>query len=59
MSSPNPYPSLGGTPDELLDQVERALLDLATATLDDETKPAESVDEFSNEFLMQWGAPPQ
>jgi hypothetical protein len=59
MTSPNLFPSLRSAPDALLDQLERDLLDRTTAALDDdELMPAQCVDEFSTEFLMQWSTPP-
>jgi hypothetical protein len=59
MTSPNLSPALRSAPDALFDQLERDLLDRTTAALDDdETTPAQCVDEFSTEFLMQWSMPP-
>jgi hypothetical protein len=59
MNSPNLFPTQRSAPDALLDQLERDLLDLTTATLEDDAPaPAECVDEFSTEFLMQWSTPP-
>jgi hypothetical protein len=59
MNSPNLSPTLRGAPDALLDQLEHDLLDLTTAMLDDDAAaPAQCVDEFSTEFLMQWSSPP-
>jgi hypothetical protein len=53
MTSPNLFPSLRSTPDVLLDQLERDLLDRTTALLDDDdSAPAQCVDEFSIEFLL-------
>jgi hypothetical protein len=58
MNSPKLFPSLCSAPDALFDQLERDLCALTTAALDDERTPRQCVDEFSNEFLMQWSLPP-
>jgi hypothetical protein len=59
MNSPNLSPKLRSAPDALLDQIEHDLLELTTAPLDDDhVVPAQCVDEFSTEFLMQWSTPP-
>jgi hypothetical protein len=56
MNYQNLFPSQRSAPDALHDQLERDLLDLTTATLDDDAPaPAQCVDEFSTEFLMQVG----
>jgi hypothetical protein len=50
----------GAAPEAHLDQIERDLVALTTAILDeDETVPAEKVDEFATEFLMYWTKPPK
>jgi hypothetical protein len=59
MTSPNLSPTQASAADALFDQIERALVALGTATLDDDdAPPAQCVDEFSTEFLMQWSMPP-
>jgi hypothetical protein len=60
MNPPNLFPRLCSAPDALLDKLEKDLLERTTATLDDdECTPAQCVDEFSIDFLMQeWNTPP-
>lgn len=58
MNSQNLFPTLSSAPEALFDQLERDLLDLATATLDEGAPPNQCVDEFSDEFLMPSRLPP-
>ena len=59
MNSPNLQPDRTGALDALLDDIEHALRDLTTATLDDEDGvPAPTVDEFALEFLIECSRPP-
>jgi hypothetical protein len=59
MTSPNLQFLLHGAPDALFDQIEHDLATLTTAPLDEEELgPAQVVDEFATEFLMDWTAPP-
>jgi hypothetical protein len=54
MNSPNLQPTRIGALDALFDDIEHALLDLTTATLDDEDGvPAPTVDEFATDFLIE------
>ncbi len=59
MNSPK-LPSIQrGAPDTPYDDIEQALLELTTASLDDEDGvPAPIVDEFALEFLVEWCRPP-
>lgn len=60
MNSPK-FPSiLRGALDAPYDDIEHALLDLTTASLDDEDGvSAPSVDEFALEFLVECSRPPR
>lgn len=59
MTSPNLQTNRLGAPDALYDDIEHALLDLTTASLDDEDGlPAPPVDEFALEFLIECSRPP-
>jgi hypothetical protein len=59
MNSPNLQPTRTGALDALFDDIEQALLDLTTATLDDEDGvPAPTVDEFATDFLIECSRPP-
>jgi hypothetical protein len=60
MNSPK-LPSIQlGAPDALFDDIEHALLDLTTASLDEEDgMPAPTVDEFALEFLIECSPPPR
>jgi hypothetical protein len=59
MNSPNLQPTRIGALDALFDDIEHALLDLTTATLDDEDGvPAPTVDEFATDFLIECSRPP-
>jgi hypothetical protein len=50
---------LRGAPDAPYDDIEHALLDLTTASLDDEDgMPAPTVDEFALDFLIECSRPP-
>lgn len=50
----------GAAREALFDHIERDLVALTTARLDeDELVQTEVVDEFANEFLMDWTKPPQ
>lgn len=55
MNSPNLPPLLHATaPDALFDELERELLTLTTAELDEDgAAPAQVVDEFATEFLRE------
>lgn len=58
MNSPK-LPSIQrGALDALFDDIEHALLDLTTASLDEEGVPAPAVDEFALEFLIESSRPP-
>ena len=58
MNSPK-LPSIQrGALDALFDDIEYALLDLTTASLDEEGVPAPTVDEFALEFLIECSRPP-
>ena len=59
MNSPK-LPSIQrGALDALFDDIEYALLDLTTASLDDEHGvPAPTVDEFATDFLIECSRPP-
>jgi hypothetical protein len=60
MTSPNIQSNRLGAPDALYDDIEYALLDLTTASLDEEDgMPAPAVDEFALEFLIECSPPPQ
>ncbi|TFW33574.1 hypothetical protein [Massilia horti] len=52
------FPSLCSPSEALFDQIERDLLALSTAALDDEAPPSGCVDEFSNEFPLPLRRPP-
>jgi hypothetical protein len=55
MNSPNLKHNQFSAADALLDQLEQDLIALTTATLEDgDEAPAQCVDEFSTEFLLQW-----
>ena len=59
MKSPNLHPTKPGAADALFDDIEHALLDITTASLDDEDGvPAPTVDEFATDFLIEWCRPP-
>ena len=59
MNSPNLQSNRLGAPDALFDDIEQALLDLTTASLDDENGvPTPTVDEFALEFLIECSRPP-
>lgn len=59
MNSPNLEPTRIGALDALFDDIEHALRDLTTATLDDEDGlPALSIDEFATDFLIECSRPP-
>ena len=61
MTSPNLQSLIyGAAPEAHFDQLERDLVALTTAALDeDELAPAQVVDEFATEFLMELTRPPQ
>lgn len=60
MNSPNIQSNRLGAPDALYDDIECALLDLTTASLDEEDgMPAPAVDEFALEFLIECSPPPR
>jgi hypothetical protein len=58
MNSPNLHSSRHSAADALLDQLERDLVLLTTASLDDD-QPATAVvvDEFATELLSHWTLP--
>jgi hypothetical protein len=59
MTSPNLHTNRLGALDALYDDIEHALLDLTTASLDNEDGvPAPTVDEFATDFLIEC-SPPQ
>jgi hypothetical protein len=59
MNSPNLQPTRIGALDALFDDIEHALRDLTTATLDDEDRvPGPTVDEFATDFLVECSRPP-
>jgi hypothetical protein len=59
MNSPNLQPTRTGALDALFDDIEHALRDLTTASLDDEDGvPAPTVDEFATDFLIECSRPP-
>ncbi|KQQ96596.1 hypothetical protein [Massilia sp. Leaf139] len=59
MNSPKLPTLRPGALDALCDDIEHALLDLTTASLDDEDGlPAPTVDEFALEFLIESKHPP-
>jgi len=59
MNSPKLLPPWPGALDALFDDIEYALLDLTTATLDDgDGVPAPTVDEFATDFLIECSRPP-
>ena len=65
MNSPNLQPTRTDALDALFDDIEHALLDLTTASLDDgDGVPAPTVDEFATDFLLEsdllleWCRPP-
>jgi hypothetical protein len=58
MNSPNLQSTRLGAHDALFDDIEQALLDLTTASLDEEGVSARTVDEFALEFLIEWWRPP-
>ena len=59
MNSPNLQPIRTGALDALFDDIEHALRDLTTASLDDEDGvPAPTVDEFATDFLIECSRPP-
>jgi len=49
---------LRGAPDAPYDDIEHALLDLTTASLDEDGMLAPTVDEFALEFLIECSRPP-
>lgn len=54
MNSPKLQPTQSDARDALFDDIERELLALTTASLDeDEVLPGNCVDEFANEFLAE------
>lgn len=58
MTSPNLQRTQPSAADALLDQLERDLVALTTASLDEEAAaPAAVVDEFDIEFLAHWTLP--
>ena len=58
MNSPNLHSSQPSAADALLDQLERDLVLLTTAALDDdEPATAVVVDEFATELLSHWSLP--
>jgi hypothetical protein len=61
MTSPNlQFLLYGAAPEALFDHLERDLVALTTASLDeDEIPPAQVVDEFATEFLMDVARPPK
>jgi hypothetical protein len=61
MTSPNLQSLIyGAAPEAHFDQLERDLVALTTATLDeDELAPAQVVDEFATEFLLELTKPPK
>jgi hypothetical protein len=59
MNSPKLPSILRGAPDALYDDIEHALLDLTTASIDDEDGvPAPTVDEFATDFLIECSRSP-
>jgi len=59
MNSPKLPSILRGAHDALYDDIEHALLDLTTASIDDEDGvPAPTVDEFALDFLIECSRPP-
>ena len=58
MNSPKLTPILRGALDAPYDDIEHALLDLTTASLDEDDVPASTVDEFALEFLVECSRPP-
>jgi hypothetical protein len=61
MTSPNlQFILYGASPEAIFDRLERDLVALTTAPLeDDEIVPAQVVDEFATEFLMDLTRPPK
>jgi len=58
MTSPNLQPTQLSAADALLDQLERDLAALTTASLDEhDAAPAVVVDEFDEDFLAHWALP--
>lgn len=59
MNSPNlQFLFRRAAPEAHFDQIERDLVALTTAALDeDDLVPVQEVDEFANEFLMDWTRP--
>ncbi len=59
MNSPNLEPTRTGALDALFDDIEDAMRELTTASLDDEDGlPALSIDEFATDFLIECSRPP-
>jgi hypothetical protein len=59
MNSQNLHPNQHSAPDALFEQLERDLVALTTANLDEaEAVPAQVVDEFATEFLLRLSMPP-
>ena len=58
MNSPKLPSILNGALDTPYDDIELALLDLTTASLDEDEVPASTVDEFALEFLIECSRPP-
>lgn len=59
MTSPNLHPTQRSAPDAHLDDLERELVVITTANLDeDDLGPAQVVDEFATEFLQKLSLPP-
>jgi hypothetical protein len=49
----------GRSPEAQFDRLERELIALTTAELDDDVAPAQVVDEFATEFLQDLTRPPK
>ncbi|QNA89867.1 hypothetical protein G4G28_17705 [Massilia sp. Dwa41.01b] len=58
MNSPILHTIQLGAPDALYDDIEHALLDLTTASLDDGALTGAIVDEFEIDFLIGGSPPP-
>jgi hypothetical protein len=58
MNSPTFQTIQSSAPEALYDHVERALLVLTHASLDDDALPGECVDEFEIDFLVGASTPP-
>ncbi len=59
MTSYNLHSLQAGPSEALLDLVEQQLLALTTASLDDESRPIQLVDEFATDFLLGAAEPPR